>query len=141
MNGSRKSGRSTNSSARERMISLPARNPSYKLGILFPDLSTRKHHNLSGSNVNAVKLTWLHMEAKKFDESPNPSKLLGESAFRKCLPIWKSVLRDYDLEHTVTVWYRDTFLVNGSSTNATVVVSMRGRLLFEWEKLLTTSTC
>lgn len=116
-------------------------NPSYKLGILFPDLSTRKHHNLSGSNVNAVKLTWLHTEAKKFDESPNPSKLLGESAFKKCLAIWKNVLRDYDLEHTVTVWYRDTFLVDGSSTNATVVVSTRGRVVFEWEKLLTTSTC
>lgn len=71
--------------------------PCYKLGILFPDLSTRKHHNFSGSNVNAVKLTWLHTEAKKFDESPNPSKLLGESAFKKCLAIWKNVLRDYDL--------------------------------------------
>lgn len=40
----------------------------------------------------------------KFYESPNPSKLLGENALRKCLPICKNVLRDYDLEHKVTVW-------------------------------------
>lgn len=140
LNASRLDDRSTNSSEKQRMIFLPAPNPHKKSASYFP--LTENHHNLPGSNVNAAKPTRFHTEVQNSTKAQNSqSCYIGENALKMSLPIWKNVLRDYDLEHMVTVLYRDTFLVDGSSTNASVVVSTHGRLVFEWEKLRTTSTC
>lgn len=51
---------------------------------------------------------------------------------REWKPITRNVLRGFDLSYTVKVVCRETFLIDGSTSNVCVQHTTRGRMTHDW---------
>ena len=101
--------------------------PSYKLGILFP------------VDEKIPKLRWNNCEPRYDEEegmafeSAKVSQLLGDdNPFPEDIPISQSKLRSFNLGRTILVSGRETFLIDGSETNQSVVQLTRGAMCHDW---------
>ena len=93
--------------------------PSYKRAILFPPDEVKP------------KFIWVTYELSQVQEH-----LGGQIGIYDALPEYKPIqrnaLRDRDLTNTLEVICRDTFLIDGSRVNKSVVKATQGRPGHEW---------
>ena len=115
---------------------LPRPSPSHKLAILFPVDSKKP------------KIIWVNCEHQTDDEygiqaeweradihSILETKNVGphyRTPIPEYKPITRNVLRGINLNHTVAVFCRDTFLIDGSTPNICVRQTTRGKMTHNW---------
>src|SRR5438046_1259916 len=93
-----------------------------KLGLLLP------------VDSKMPRLVWIECELKEFEgappfEYPHVVSLLGtDDPFPERKPINRSVFRGFDIDHTVQVVCRETFLIDGSKKNVCVGELTRGAM-------------
>ena len=93
----------------------PRPGPSFKLAVLFP------------SDQISPKLIWVGCERKEV------SHLLGnDDPFLERKPMTRNIFRGFGLECTLEVICRETFLVDGSETNQSVIQVTRGAMGHDW---------
>jgi hypothetical protein len=104
--------------------------PSHKLAILLP------------VDEEEPKLVWVDCPMKngQFWESPEYRKFLGDDdPYSQRIPVGAKLkaanpsLRRFALEHTVTLYIRETALKDGSLPNKCVVSMMKGKHKFNWK--------
>jgi hypothetical protein len=114
-------------------ITLPSRpSPSHKLAILFPVNS--KVPQLVWVNcerhVDEVGIAWEMPETLTFLQAENLDRMYGNITEYK--EITRSVLRGFNLSHTVQVIGRETFLIDGSTPNVCIRQTTRGKMAHDW---------
>ena len=105
---------------------------SYKRAILFPPDEVKP------------KLIWVECKTEQDDEVPGLTYELGQvrehlggklgvyDACPEYKPIQRNPLRDRDLTNTLEVICRDTFLIDGSSVNKSVIKATQGAPGHDW---------
>jgi len=116
------------------LTTLPQRpSPSHKLAILLP------------VDLKDPQLTWAHFERNIDEEDGVSYEMADLSSFlekenldpkyhdaREHKPVTRNVLRGFNLDHTVQVVCRETFLIDGSTSNACVRQTTRGKMTHDW---------
>jgi hypothetical protein len=116
---------------------LPGRpSPSHKLAFLLPTAS------------KAPEVIWVNCELRTEDEGygsvqwemPDTDGILSsekvlpefEGGIPERKPIKRNVLRGFNLDHTVEVVGRETFLIDGSKSNSCVMEITKGKMTHDW---------
>jgi hypothetical protein len=108
--------------------SLPPRpDTSYKLAMLFP------------VDSKVPELIWINCKLRVDEDDGIPweeakiRKLLGDdNPFAEHKPVTRNVYRGFNLDHTIDISGRDTFLMDGSKRNQCVAEMTRGAMAHDW---------
>lgn len=111
----------------------PRPSPSHKLVILFP------------VDSKDPELLWIKCERQVDDkdgvawERPNTEQPLEIENLdpkyqyaREFKSIQRNVLRGFNLSYTVKVICRETFLINGSTSNVCIRYTTKGQIIYDW---------
>ncbi|MCJ1379983.1 hypothetical protein MMC17_003086 [Xylographa soralifera] len=108
---------------------------AHKLGILFPE------------NAKTPQLVWVNckrvmnphpIEDDYILENPDISHLMDTNPLIDDMLIQHNMLRAFELDHTLRLNYRDTFLTDGSKKNRSVAETATGPVRHDWRGSLLT---